>query len=113
MAFEQCTFCDVIVGLLPARVRHEDDDVLVIDNLLDWAPTMMLLIPKAHMTQSELWRSGDLLGRIGALAVKMGDRFCPHGYRILSNFGRDAMQSQDHGHIHVIGGAPLGPYVRR
>ena len=113
MASERCTFCDIVARQTPARVRHEVDDILVIDNLLDWAPTMLLLIPKTHLTQSELWQSGDLLGKIGALAVKMGNRFCPNGYRILSNFGHDAMQTQDHGHIHVIGGAHLGLYVRR
>ncbi len=113
MALERCTFCDIVAGRIPARVRHEEDDVLVIDNQLDWVPTMLLLIPKTHLTQSELWQSGDLLGEIGALAVKMGNRFCPNGYRILSNFGHDAMQTQVHGHIHVIGGAHLGLYVRR
>ena len=113
MALERCTFCDIVAGRIPARVRHEEDDFIVFDNLLDWAPTMLLLISKTHLTQSELWQSGDLFGKIGALAVKMGNRFCPNGYRILSNFGHDAMQSQDHGHIHVIGGARLGLYVRR
>ena len=113
MAIQQCTFCDIVTGSIPARVRHEEDDIFVFDNQLDWTPTMLLLIPKAHLTQSELWQSGDLLGKIGALAVKMGSRLCPNGYRILSNFGHDAMQTQGHGHIHVIGGAHLGLYVRR
>ncbi len=34
-----------------------------------------------------------------------------NGFRILSNFGHDGMQSQSHGHLHVIGGANLGPYA--
>ena len=110
---ERCTFCDIVARRIPARVRHEEDDILVFDNALDWVPTMLLLIPKKHLTQGELWQSGDLLGRIGALAVEMGNRFCPDGFRILSNFGHDALQSQDHGHIHVIGGKHLGRYVRR
>ena len=41
----------------------------------------------------------------------MGIQFCPNGYRILSNFGHDAMQSQEHGHVHVLGGMYLGPYA--
>ena len=110
MVIDQCTFCDIVTGRIPARVRHEEDDIFVFDNQLDWAPTMLLLIPKAHLTQSELWQSGDLLGKIGALAVKMGSRLCPNGYRILSNFDHDAMQTQDHGHIHVVGGTHL--YVK-
>ena len=113
MALERCTFCDIVAGRTPARVRHEEDDVLVFDNELDWVPTMLLLIPKTHLTQSELWQNRDLLGRIGALAVEMGNLLCPNGFRVLSNFGGDAMQSQHHGHLHVIGGAHLGLYLRR
>jgi diadenosine tetraphosphate (Ap4A) HIT family hydrolase len=35
----------------------------------------------------------------------------PNGFRILSNFGPDGLQSQSHAHIHVIGGMPLGEYA--
>jgi diadenosine tetraphosphate (Ap4A) HIT family hydrolase len=37
---------------------------------------------------------------------------CPDGYRLLSNFGNDALQTQEHAHLHVIGGTKLGLYVR-
>ena len=74
---------------------------------------MLLLIPKKHLLQEELWSSGPLLSKMGALAVEMGNQHCPDGFRILSNFGGDAMQSQFHGHLHVIGGTHLGLYVRR
>ena len=51
------------------------------------------------------------LARVGRKAVELGERFCPGGYRLLSNFGRDGLQSQEHGHVHVIGGVYLGPYA--
>jgi diadenosine tetraphosphate (Ap4A) HIT family hydrolase len=41
----------------------------------------------------------------------MGKQHCPSGFRILSNFGHDAMQSQPHGHVHVLGGTFLGEYA--
>ena len=78
---------------------------------MDWFPTQLLLVPKEHMTQEELWASGDLLGRIGQLAVKLGSEKCPDGYRTVSNFGHDGLQSQMHGHVHLIGGKWLGLYV--
>ena len=83
---------------------------MVIDNVLGWVPIMLLVMPKRHMTQGELW-SHDLMGKIGRTAVEMGERFCPNGYRLLSNFGHDGMQSQQHGHLHVLGGMYLGPYA--
>ena len=36
---------------------------------------------------------------------------CPNGFRLLSNFGYEAMQSQEHAHVHVIGGTFLGEYA--
>jgi diadenosine tetraphosphate (Ap4A) HIT family hydrolase len=45
------------------------------------------------------------------VAVTLGAMNCPNGFRILSNFGRDGLQSQSHGHLHVIGGTFLGEYA--
>ena len=107
-----CEFCEIVAGRLSARIRHEDDDIVVFDNQLTWAPVMLLLVPRKHVSQTELWQSGELLSSIGSLAVRLGHEHCPDGFRILSNFGRDAVQTQPHGHLHVIGGMPLGLYIQ-
>ncbi len=104
-----CTFCEIVAGREPATIRYEDDEVLVFDNLLRWVPVMLLVAPKRHVSQEELWRD---IGRVGQVAVAMGNKYCPRGFRLLSNFGEDGMQSQPHGHIHVLGGTHLGIYVR-
>ncbi|MBI4299342.1 MAG: HIT domain-containing protein [Chloroflexi bacterium] len=105
----RCTFCEIVARREPAKIRYEDDDVLVFDNRLTWVPVMLLVIPKRHVTQTELW-TDSLISKVTSVAVDMGASRCPGGFRILSNFGPDAMQSQDHGHVHVIGGAHLGTY---
>ena len=110
---EYCTFCEIVAGRLPSRIVHEEADILVFRNQLDWFPVQLLIVPKEHMTQEGLWSSGELLGRIGHLAVKLGSESCDDGYRIVSNFGRHGLQSQQHGHVHVIGGKPLGLYIDR
>ncbi len=69
---------------------------------------MMLVTSKKHQTQSDLWRD---MGRVGAVAVEIGEKYCPNGVRLISNFGRDAMQSQEHGHARILGGFYLGPYA--
>ena len=106
----ECVFCEIVAGKSPSKVYYEDDEVIVIDNVLQWTPIMLLVMPKGHMTQGDLWTSGAI-ATIGRIAVDMGEQFCPKGYRILSNFGPDAMQSQEHGHVHVLGGMYLGPYA--
>ena len=105
-----CVFCRIVAGQSPARVRYLDNDIIVFDNLLDWAPLMLLVMPKEHLSQIGMWDSA-LLPRLGRLAVDLGAMYAPNGFRILSNFGRDGLQSQGHGHLHVVGGAFLGHYV--
>jgi histidine triad (HIT) family protein len=105
-----CVFCEIVAGGSPANIRYEDDEIIVIDNVLGWTPVMLLVMPKSHMTQGDLWSNGTI-ARVGQVAVQVGTQFCPRGYRVLSNFGPDAMQSQEHGHVHVLGGMYLGPYA--
>ena len=88
---------------------YQDDEVIVIQNVLRWVPVMLLAMTKEHRTQTELWEDG--IGAVGKIAHKIGAEVCPGGYRLLSNFGFDAMQSQEHGHLHIVGGTHLGPYV--
>ncbi|HZQ35650.1 MAG TPA: HIT domain-containing protein [Dehalococcoidia bacterium] len=104
-----CIFCRIIARQEPADILYEDDDVIVFRNVLRWVPVMLLAVPKQHLTQSELWSS--MIGKVAPIAARMGEQHCPSGFRLLSNFGFDAMQSQEHGHIHVIGGTYLGHYA--
>ncbi len=103
-----CVFCEIVARRSPATFRYEDDDVIVIDNILRWAPVMLLVLPKKHLSQEEMWRD---LAKVGAVATEMGRQHCPNGYRLLSNIGPDAMQSQHHAHLHVLGGMFLGHYL--
>ncbi len=105
-----CVFCKIVAGEEPARIRYLDEDIIVIVNKLTWVPVMLLVMPKQHMSQLEVWSSG-LINRMGSIATDLGCMFAPNGFRILSNFGHDGLQSQSHGHLHVIGGAYLGQYA--
>jgi histidine triad (HIT) family protein len=103
-----CVFCRIIAGQEPADVIYEDDGVIVIRNVLRWAPVMLLAMKKQHTTQDQLWHD---MGEVGRVASEIGAFHCPNGFRLLSNFGYDAMQSQEHGHLHIVGGTHLGPYA--
>lgn len=107
-----CTFCNIVAGTEPAEVLYEDREVLVFRNRLRWLPVMLLTVPKRHLDQEELWMD---LGAVGRLAAAMGRRYCPNGFRLVSNFGWDALQSQPHAHVHVLGGGSMeavGPLGR-
>ncbi len=112
MTGRPCVFCGIVAHTEPSEVLHEDEEVIVFRNHLRWAPVMLLAIPKAHMTQTQLWID-PVIAKVASVAAAMGAEHCPGGYRLLANFGPDAMQSQEHGHMHIVGGMHLGPYVRR
>jgi histidine triad (HIT) family protein len=65
---------------------------------------MLLAVPKRHLSQEELWSDVTSVARV---AAAMGRLHCPNGFRLVSNFGWDALQSQPHAHIHVIGGGSM------
>ena len=105
-----CVFCRIVAGAEPARIRYLDEELIAFVNRLTWVPVMLLVMPKQHLTQMQMWSNG-IMERLGATAVTLGAMYCPNGFRILSNFGPDGLQSQSHGHLHVIGGAYLGEYA--
>ncbi len=104
-----CVFCNIVAGTEPGNIVYQDDEIIVIQNILRWVPVMLLAMTKEHTTQAELW--ANHMGKVAPIAAEIGKRLCPGGFRVLSNFGYDAMQSQEHGHLHILGGTFLGHYV--
>ena len=105
-----CEFCGIVSGRLPKEIRYQDDDLIVFRNMLTWVPLMYLVVPKVHLSQKEFWHS-PLFARAAALAVDVAGQDAPSGFRLVSNFGDNAAQTQPHGHLHVVGGDELGLYM--
>jgi diadenosine tetraphosphate (Ap4A) HIT family hydrolase len=120
--YSDCIFCDIVAHQPwePARFEYEDDDVAVFHNVLGWIPVMLLAVPRGrviadpegqdrHYEQQDLWRN---MGRLGEVAVRMGRMHCMFDgaarFRLVSNFGSLALQTQSHAHMHVLG-APFAP----
>lgn len=112
-----CVFCAIVAGdrlaSWEARPYGRAPDgaapngaatVACFHNKLKWERVMLLIVPTQHMTQKEFW-SSHVLVDAALLAVEMGDKHCGNdGYRVISNFGRVAHQSQAHAHLHVVSG---------
>ncbi len=105
-----CEFCDIVAKSAVAHVRYEDDELIVFRNRLRWVPIMLLVTPKEHLSQCDFWVS-PLFGRAAEIAVRIGEEDAQDGFRLVSNFGEDALQTQPHGHLHIVGGAGLGLYL--
>jgi histidine triad (HIT) family protein len=106
---DDCPFCKIIRGEIPATKLYEDDEILAFRDIAPQAPTHILLIPKKHIsgpaavTEEDERVVGKLM-RIGnTLAVKEG---IPH-FRLICNNGARAGQTVFHLHMHILGGRPL------
>ena len=105
-----CVFCDIVAGTEPAVSAIWITTSLPSSTRLTWVPIMLLVMPRHHMSQLDMWSNG-MMAKLGNVAATLGCMYCPDGFRILSNFGYDGLQSQSHGHVHVIGGQYLGHYA--
>ena len=110
-----CLFCRIVAGEIPATVVHETDDTLAFRDIGPKAPVHVLVIPKAHHTDVATLAAADpaLAGRVlaAAGAVAEAEGLTGNGFRVIFNVGADGGQEVFHVHAHVLGGRPLGPMV--
>jgi len=108
---EGCIFCGIINKDIPARIVHEDDEVLAFEDINAKAPVHILIIPKEHIgSLNDLPKDREpLLGRIlakaRAIAAERG--ILKSGYRIVLNTGPDSGQEVFHIHVHLLGGRQM------
>lgn len=101
-----CLFCRIVAGEVPARIVHQDDDVVAFHDISPQAPTHVLVIPRRHLDSLSASRSEDreLLGRLLATASEVARAAKLDSWRLVANTGADAGQSVFHLHLHVLGG---------
>ncbi|HKC43212.1 MAG TPA: histidine triad nucleotide-binding protein [Burkholderiales bacterium] len=113
---ENCVFCKIVRGEIPAKKLYEDGEVLAFQDARPVAPVHLLLIPKTHFPSLyEAEDAAPVLGKLLALAPRIArEQGATDGFRTIINTGRVGRQEVYHLHIHVIGGpAVLGPMIAR
>ncbi len=107
MPGDDCLFCRIIAGEVPATKLHEDDLVVAIRDISPQAPTHVLLLSVRHIpSAADLTDTdGELLGRMFAVAAQLArNEGLVRGWRLVTNVGPDGGQSVDHLHLHLLGG---------
>ena len=106
---KDCIFCRIGRGEIPAGIVKRSDDAVAFHDVDPQAPTHVLVIPIRHVPAVRDARDaagrnllGSLLGFASDVASELG--LDAGGYRIVTNTGRDAGQSVDHLHLHLLGG---------
>lgn len=107
-----CLFCGVVAGTAPATVLYRDDQVTAFRDIRPQAPVHILVVPNEHVPSAAHIdeRHGPVLVRMVLVARQLAEAngVSETGYRLVFNVGRDAGQSVDHLHLHVLGGRRLG-----
>ena len=75
---DDCLFCRIVAGEIPATVVHETDDTLAFRDIDPKAPVHVLVIPKAHhadvaaLAVADPALAGAVLATCAAVAEKEG-----------------------------------------
>jgi len=105
---EECVFCKVARGKLPAYILYKDDHVVAFHDIHPQAPVHVLVVPVKHILELESIgeEDADIVSRLFSVAMKVaGDlRFSKNGYRLVLNNGEGAGQIVPHVHLHMLSG---------
>jgi histidine triad (HIT) family protein len=105
-----CIFCQIVDGQIPAKVVHEDDEVLAFHDVNPEAAVHILVVPKQHVENVvELATDEALLAQLVRTAGQIAQVVAGGEFKLLFNTGERAGQTVFHAHGHImsdgIGGA--------
>jgi len=96
---------------MPSGVVYQDEKILAFRDIEPKAPIHLLIVPKKHILSVDHLRKGDrgLIGELFLVAQKLARKYKVDktGYRLIFNIGKDAGQTVDHLHLHLLGGKKL------
>lgn len=110
---DNCIFCKIMAGEIPTTKVYEDEFCFAFKDIEPLAPQHFLVIPKQHIASvAEVDAAmepvvGYIFGVIAKLSREMGFE---NGFRVVTNCGKDAGQTVNHLHFHVLAGKELGSF---
>jgi histidine triad (HIT) family protein len=105
---ENCLFCKIVSGAIPATKVYEDDICIAFNDITPQAPAHILIIPREHVDSLDTATAGhkETLGHLlltaGQIARDKG--FAENGYRVVINTNGDGGQTVFHLHVHLLAG---------
>lgn len=108
---DECIFCKIIAGDIPAKKVFEDERLVVIEDVNPQAPHHLLILPRKHIrTVLDLTTAdNELVGHIYQVAGKIAHDlgFSEDGFRLVTNCNVDGGQIVWHIHFHLLGGRDM------
>lgn len=106
---DDCLFCRIVRGEIPAAVVHKDDHVVAFRDINPQAPVHVVIVPREHVASLNDATDAEMLGRLSLAASEIARRegIADSGYRTVVNTNRAAGQTVFHIHLHLLGGRSM------
>ena len=106
---KECLFCKIVARQIPAKIVDETPRCLAFHDVNPEAPVHILVVPKKHTGSLAQADDPTLLGEMLDFVRRLAkqEKIEENGYRTVINTNKDAGQSVDHLHIHLLGGRKL------
>ncbi|MBP0979855.1 MAG: histidine triad nucleotide-binding protein [Oscillospiraceae bacterium] len=101
-----CIFCQIVNKKIFADIVYEDDNVLAFKDIEPQAPVHLLVIPKQHIESLDdmINIKNSIISDIFNVIYKLAkDYNLGSGFRVITNYGKDAGQTVNHLHFHLLG----------
>jgi histidine triad (HIT) family protein len=108
-------FEKIIAGEIPAKIVFKDDRVTAFRDIAPQAPVHVLIVPNRPIpTVNDVSEDDErTLGHMFIVARDLAKQegIAENGFRLIVNCNQHGGQVVYHLHMHLVGGAPLGPML--
>jgi histidine triad (HIT) family protein len=104
-AQEDCLFCGIIAGEVPAEIVDSDEDTVAFMDINPATRGHALVVPREHSRDLMDVSDSDLQSTMLAarrLARRMDETLRPDGFNLLNSCRSAAWQTVFHFHVHVV-----------
>ena len=101
---EECVFCPIASGTLPASIVYEDPTTLAFVDLRQFHPGHVLVIPRTHLLdvrELDPATGAALMATVARITRAVGRAFPHEGLSLWHSIGPAAFQEVPHLHFHI------------
>ena len=110
-------FAKIVSGDIPADIVYQDESVTAFRDINPAAPTHILIVPNRVIpTVNDVTEADEqTLGHLFVIAARLAEEegIAENGYRLIVNVNKNGGQVVFHLHMHLVGGRPLGPMIKK
>ena len=108
MTTENCIFCKIISGEIPAQLVAESEHAIAFNDISPQQPIHVLIVPRQHHSNvTELALQSPLVMQdVMVLGAKVAQQLTEGSHRFTFNTGEAAGQKVFHVHGHIMSKTP-------